>query len=49
MCSDYDLMYTLVGGCKALISTVVASDVLECLEVTRETRIGPFVPMPPGG
>lgn len=46
VCSDYDLKFTVVGGPKKLISALLTSDVLECLEVTPQTRIDSFAPMP---
>ena len=45
VCSDYDLMFTVVGGSRKLISALLTSDVLECLEVTPQTRIDSFAPM----
>ncbi len=45
VCSDYDLMFTLVGGSKDLISRLLASEVLETLEVTPQTRIDSFAPI----
>ena len=46
VCSDYDLMFTVVGGSRHLISALLKSDVLECLEVTPQTRIDSLAPMP---
>ena len=46
VCSDYDHTFTIVGGSKELISTLLTNDILECLEVTPLTRIDYFVPMP---
>jgi hypothetical protein len=48
VCSDYDLMFTVVGGSRKLISALLTSEVLECLEVTQQTRIDSFAPMPGG-
>lgn len=45
VCSDYDLMFTVVGGSRKLISALLTSDTLECLEVTPHTRIDSFAPM----
>jgi hypothetical protein len=45
VCTDYDLMFTLVGGSKHLISRLLASKVLETLEVTPQTRIDSFAPI----
>jgi hypothetical protein len=39
VCSDYDLMFTFVGGSKDLISRLSENEVLECIEVTLSTRI----------
>jgi hypothetical protein len=46
VCSDYDLKFTVVGGSRNLISALLASNVLECLEVTPQTRIDYLAPMP---
>jgi len=46
VCSDYDLHETIIGGPRQLISSLLTSDVLECLEVSPQSRIDPFVPMP---
>jgi hypothetical protein len=46
VCSDFDLNVTVVGGCEKLISTLLADDVLECIEVKSRTRIDPFAPIP---
>ena len=46
VCSDYDLEYTIVGGCKELVASFLTSTVLECLEVTPKTRIDYLAPMP---
>jgi hypothetical protein len=46
VCSDYDLKFTVVGGSKTLISALLRSHVLECLEVNPQTRIDSFAPMP---
>ena len=46
VCSDYDLQATIVGGPKPLISSLLTSDVLECLEASPQSRIDPFAPMP---
>jgi hypothetical protein len=47
VCSDYDLAFTVVGGCQRLTSALLASNVLECVEVGQQTRIDSLVPMPP--
>ncbi len=46
VCADFDLDVTVVGGCKELISALLASNVLECIEVKSRTHVDPFVPMP---
>jgi hypothetical protein len=46
VCSDYDLMFTVVGGSRNLISALLMSDALECVEATTQTRIDSFAPMP---
>jgi len=45
VCSNYDLMFTVVGGSRKLISALLSSDVLECLVVTSQTRIDSFAPV----
>ena len=46
VCSDYDLTFTVVGGPMKLLSSLLRADTLECLEVTPQTRIDYFAPMP---
>jgi hypothetical protein len=46
VCSDYDLVFTIVGGPRKLISSLLTSSVLECLEVTPQTRIDDYAPPP---
>lgn len=46
LCSDYDLMFTIVGGSKNLISEVLKNATLEALEVTPQTRIDNYAPLP---
>jgi hypothetical protein len=46
LCSDYDLDFTFVGGSKELISTVLKNGTLETLEVTSQTRVDSFAPLP---
>lgn len=46
LCSDYDLMFTVVGGPQKLISSVLGSNVLEALQVNPQTRIDSRVPIP---
>jgi len=46
VCSDYDHAFTVVGASKELISTLLTSSILECLQVTPQTRIDYFVPLP---
>jgi hypothetical protein len=47
VCSDYDLQFTVAGGPRRLVSAIQASSVLECIEVTAETRVDVFAPIPP--
>ena len=46
VCSDYDLMFTVVGGPRKLISALLTSNVLECLAVKPQTRVDSFAPIP---
>ncbi len=46
VCSDYDLHFTIVGGPKALTAGLLASNELECIEITAKTRIDVFAPAP---
>lgn len=46
VCSDFDLGVTVVGGSGELISDLLASDVLECVEVKSRTRVDHFAPIP---
>ena len=46
VCSDYDLQFTVVGGSKSLGSALMTNAVLECIEVTPQTRIDYSAPMP---
>lgn len=46
VCSDYDLMFTVIGGSKELISNLLDNDALECIAVGADTRIDYFAPMP---
>ena len=46
VCSDFDLMFTVVGGPRELVSRLLKDDVLECIEVTAQTRIDDFVSLP---
>jgi hypothetical protein len=46
LCSDYDLMFTIVGGSKDLISAVLKNANLESLEVISQTRIDSYAPIP---
>lgn len=45
VCSDYDLMFTVVGGSKDLISRLLENEVLECIEVTPSTRVDSYAVM----
>ena len=42
VCSDYDLMFTVVGGSRDLISRLSENKVLECIEVKPSTRIDSY-------
>lgn len=46
LCTDYDLMFTVVAGPKNLISAVFSSPTLEVLEMSRQTRIDFLAPIP---
>ncbi|MGA2095655.1 MAG: hypothetical protein ABSH39_05105 [Candidatus Acidiferrum sp.] len=46
VCSDYDLEFTIVAGPKELVSGVLNNATLEALEVTPQTRIDSYAPMP---
>jgi hypothetical protein len=46
VCSDYDLAFTIIGGGRKLISTILMDELLECIEVTPQTRIDSLAPMP---
>jgi hypothetical protein len=46
ICSEYDLSFTVVAGPGNLIARLLASQVLECIEVTPDTRIDSLAPMP---
>ena len=46
VCSDYDLKFTVIGGRRTLISALLHDGDLECIEVTPQTRIDVFAPMP---
>ena len=46
VCSDYDLMFTIVAGSKELISGVLNNATLEAIQVTPQTRIDSYAPMP---
>lgn len=46
VCSDYDLTFTIVAGPKSLISAVLNSAMLEALQVTPQTRVDSFAPIP---
>ncbi|PYT82376.1 MAG: hypothetical protein DMG40_06375 [Acidobacteria bacterium] len=45
VCSDYDLTFTLVAGCKELVSGVLNDATLEAIQVTPQTRIDDYAPM----
>ncbi len=46
VCSDHDMTFTVIGGCRNLVSAFLSDGVLECIEVTPQTRIDIFAPMP---
>jgi hypothetical protein len=46
VCTDYDLGFTIVGGCSTLIDSLLGSEVLECIEVSSGIRIDYFTPIP---
>jgi hypothetical protein len=46
LCSDYDLTFTIVGGSRDMIDAVLKHPALESLEVTPQTRIDVYAPMP---
>lgn len=46
VCSDYDLMFTVVAGSKELVSHALKDATLETLQVTSQTRIDSYAPMP---
>jgi hypothetical protein len=39
VCTDWDLPFTLIGGSRSLVDACTAHPVLECIQVTPETRI----------
>ena len=46
VCSDYDLTFTIVAGSKELVSGVLNDATLEALQVTPQTRIDSYAPIP---
>lgn len=46
LCTDYDLMFTIVAGPRSLISALSDNPTLEILKVERQTRIDSRAPMP---
>ena len=46
VCSDYDLTFTIVAGSNELVSRVLNDATLEALQVTPQTRIDSYAPMP---
>jgi hypothetical protein len=46
VCSDYDPTFTIVAGSKELVSGVLNDSTLEALQVTPQTRIDSYAPMP---
>jgi hypothetical protein len=45
VCSDYDLNFTIVAGPRNLIQQVLASSVLEAVEVSPHSRVDDFTPL----
>lgn len=39
LCTDFDLTFSLLGGCRKLVRTVLASKLLDSVEVTPNSRI----------
>lgn len=46
LCSDYDLMFAVIGGRQSLISSVLGTSALEALQVNQQTSIDSRVPIP---
>jgi hypothetical protein len=46
ICSDYDMSFTLVAGPSRLADSILRSPAFEAIEVSPETRIDYFAPMP---
>jgi hypothetical protein len=46
VCSNYDLDFTIVGGHSDLINRLLRSEILECVEVTPDTRADSRVRIP---
>jgi hypothetical protein len=46
VCSDYDLEFTIAAGSRRLVSKLLRNEVLECIEITLQTRVDHFAPMP---
>jgi len=46
VCTDYDLDFTIVGGCSILIDELLRSQVLECIEISPNIRVDSLVPIP---
>jgi hypothetical protein len=46
VCTDYDLEFTIVGGQSILIDSLLRSEVLECIEIRRDTRVDYLTPIP---
>lgn len=45
VCSDYDLVFTIVAGSKELVSSVLNDGTLETLQVVPSTRIDNYAPV----
>jgi len=46
LCSEFDFEFTFVGGTQELISAILASSEFEAFQITPQTRIDYFIPMP---
>jgi hypothetical protein len=49
VCSDYDLTFTIVSGSSQLITALLESEALECIEVSATIRVDDSAPMPHSG
>jgi hypothetical protein len=46
VCTDYDLTFTIVAGSKELVSSVLNDATLEAIQITAQTRIDNYAPIP---